>query len=101
MPQMKFARTFLRENPATELYPDSSALLSYINDTFIQTGKCIVWRNHIQQDPNTILVESVWASNEALMEALEDPMINSNYQAMIQYNQNNAVSITNEVISAI
>lgn len=85
-----FRRTFVRSDSQIPFYVDTPEFTQYMTDTYVNTGKCIIWRNTTESD--TIkTTESTWISQEELDEAMLDEQILLNSSLTLQHCQSNLI----------
>jgi len=81
-------RIYTKSNPDQSFYKiaDNVELQSYIDETYVQTGKrkSIVWT--FSEDNTTLTVESHWASEEDFHLFLADPKIIQSGKLIAEYN---------------
>lgn len=69
-----FKKTLFREDASVDFYRSSDEFNNYVTQTYINTGKILLWRQEEYQDDTLRLVtyETIFRDREALDEALND-----------------------------
>lgn len=88
-----FRRTFTRPNAGVPFYEDPVEFTQYITDTYINTGKCLTWRDAVE-GPTTRVTESTWATQEDIDEALVDSQILANSDDTRTHCDSNSITIS-------
>ena len=79
-------RLHIRPNLDQDFYRFTEELQSYIDDTYVKTGKRISLTWEYSEDLLTHTIESHWVSEEAFQEFLADPKIIESGKLMQEYN---------------
>lgn len=84
-----FKKVFFRQSNEIEFYVEPQSFLDHVTSTYINTGKCIRFREKslITDDLSVQLVESEWVDQQGYDEFLSDPLSIANKELIIAHNQ--------------
>ena len=88
-----FTRIMKRPNTTVEFYQSSDEYLQFVKEQFIDTGKCLVWRDHefLDAEQLEIKITSIWKDRETANEVLENVSVIEDGFAQIYYNLENDI----------
>jgi hypothetical protein len=69
-----FKKTLFREDPSIDFYRSSNEFNSYVTQTYINTGKILLWRQeeYLDDTLKTVTYETIFRDREAFNEAVND-----------------------------
>jgi hypothetical protein len=84
-----FKKIFFRPSNEIEFYVEPQSFLDHVTSMYINTGKCIRFREKslIDADLSVQLVESEWVDRQGYDEFLSDPLSIANKELIIAHNQ--------------
>jgi hypothetical protein len=84
-----FKKVFFRESNELEFYAESQSFLDHVTSMYINTGKCIRFREKslITDDLSVQVVESEWADQQGYNEFLSDPLAIADKDLIVNHNR--------------
>lgn len=91
-------RTLLRDDNQIPFYDENSEFLSYIDATYVQSGKIIKFREKVFLDSNQLLLQisTTWVDSVHIPEFMMDPMCVEDITRMRQYNAEHNITLLHE-----
>jgi hypothetical protein len=91
-----FIITAKRKNLETDWFTEPTEFTNYINTTYIETEKCLQWREqHVSEDQYTMTLTSIWVNRESFLEGMSDLRLISNQMNLEDYSRNRNIEVTN------
>jgi hypothetical protein len=86
--QKEYIKQLLRDSTKTNFYEESSDFLDYVKTNYIDTGKCLKFRERsfFDNEELVLVITSVWRDAESWNEFVEDPMLVIDTEKLISYN---------------
>jgi hypothetical protein len=86
--QKEYIKQFLRSSTAINFYSESVEFLNHVNTTYINTGKCVAFRerSYFDNEQLVLITKSVWSSEESLAEFLADSVAVADMEKLVAYN---------------
>jgi hypothetical protein len=102
MPQ-EYIKQHLRDSTDTDFYHESEDFLNYVKINYIDTGKCLIFRERsFFDDEELVLISrSVWRDDECSQEFINDPMTAIDVENSIAYNTDHKIKLLDIIINDI
>jgi hypothetical protein len=86
--QKEYIKQLLRDSKAVKFCEESSDFLDYVKTNYIDTGKCLKFRERsfFDDEELVLIITSVWKDDNSYGEFLEDPMLVVDTERLISYN---------------
>jgi hypothetical protein len=88
-------RIYIRPNTDVQFYEDPEEFTQYMITTYVETGKCLVFRKQtfLDDDKLKLQLESVWLNQRCYLEAENDPYLLENFFTVSNYCLSNGIQM--------
>jgi hypothetical protein len=90
-----FNRLHIRPSVDVEFYQDPEEFTQYMITTYVETGKCLVFRKQTFLDDEKLKmeIESIWLNDTCYQEADNDPNLLENFFTISNYCLSNNIQM--------
>jgi hypothetical protein len=84
----EYIKQFFRPSKDIDFYQESPEFLSYVKETYVDTKKCISFRekSFFDDEELVLISKSVWTSADHFQEFFNDPLVISDVEKLVAYN---------------